>query len=72
MSTNLEYRERGERERERERERKKEKVGRQTSEAKLNEKKSYSEREKTNETFFWRNNMKFCSGDEKMRNASEK
>ena len=52
MSTNLEYRERGEREREREREKKKEKVGRQTSEAKLNEKKSYSEREKTNETFF--------------------
>ena len=57
---------------EKEKDREKEKVGRQTSEAKLNEKKSYSEKEKTNETFFWRNNMKFCSGDEKMRNASEK
>ena len=72
MSTNLEYRERGEREREREKKKRKSRATDQRSEAKLNEKKSYSEREKTNETFFWRNNMKFCSGDEKMRNASEK
>ena len=46
MSTNLEYRERGEREREREK-----RKSRATEET-LNEKKSYNEREKTNETFF--------------------
>ena len=46
---------------EKERDREKEKVGRQTSEAKLNEKKSYSEKEKTKETFFWRNNMNFVA-----------
>ena len=58
MSTNLEYRERGERDRE------KEKVGRQTSEEKLNEKKSYSEREKAKETL--EEQHEFCSGDKKM------
>ena len=55
---------------EKERDREKEKVGRHTSEEKLNEKKSYSEREETKETK--EEQHEFCSGDEKMRNASEK
>ena len=57
---------------EKERDREKEKLGRLTSEANFNEKKSYSEREKTKETFFLEEQHEFCSGDEKMRNASEK
>ena len=47
----------------------KEKVRRQASEAQRE--KSYSKKEKTKGTFFfWRSNTKFCSGGEKIRNAS--
>ena len=55
MSTNLEYKER-----------EKENVGRQASEAQR-EKKLERERKSKGDIFCWRNNMKFCSGGEKMR-----
>ena len=61
MSTNLEHRERENRG--------KEKVGRQASEAQR-EKELEREREYNGDIFCWRNNMKFCSSREKMRNAS--
>ena len=61
MSTNLEYRERKNREIE--------KVGRQTSEAQR-EKELERERKNKGDSFCWKNNMKFCSDGEKMRNAS--
>ena len=61
MSTNLEYREGGRQ--------RKEKVGRQASEAQR-EKELERERKNKEHTFCWRNNMEFCSGGEKMRNAS--
>ena len=47
----------------------KENVGRQASEAQR-EKEQERERKKKGDIFCWRNNMKFCSGGEKMRNAS--
>ena len=61
MSTNLEYRERKNRE--------KEKVGRQASEAQR-EKELEREGKSKGDFFCWRDNMKFFSGGEKMRNAS--
>ena len=61
MSTNLECRQRKNRE--------KEKVGRQASEAQR-EKELERERKSKGDFFCWRDNMKFCSGGEKMRNAS--
>ena len=61
MSTNLEYRERKNRE--------KEKVGRQASEAQR-EKELERERKNKGDSFCGRNNMKFCSDGEEMRNAS--
>ena len=62
MSTNLENRER-------ERQRKTEKVRRQASEAQR-EKELERDRKNKGGIFCWRNSMKFCSGGEKMRNAS--
>ena len=57
MPTNLEYRERESRAR-----------GQQ---AQRRRKRARAREKKTKETFFcWRNNMKFCSSGEKMRNAS--
>ena len=44
-------------------------VGRQANEAQR-EKEQERERKNKEEIFRWRNNMKFCSGGEKMRNAS--
>ena len=61
MSTNLEYRER--------KRQKKEKVGQQASEAQR-EKELEGDRKNKGDIFCWRNNMKFCSGGEKMRHAS--
>ena len=58
MPTNLEY---GERER-------RGKTGRQASEAQP-EKELERERKSKGNIFCWRNQMKFCSGGEKMRNA---
>ena len=58
---------------EQEKDREKEKVGGRP--AKLNEKKGDRDLEREikknkGDTFFcWKNNMKFCSGDDKMRNA---
>ena len=62
MSTNLEYRAR-------EIQGKREVGGRQ---AKLNETKRATEKKKTKEAFFFveRTTKKFCSGGDKMRNAS--
>ena len=54
---------------EKEKDREKEKVGRQASEAQR-EKELERERKNKKDTFCWRNNMEFCSGGEKMRNAS--
>ena len=50
----------------------KEKVRRQASEAQREKELERSERDRKNkgDIFCWRNNMKFCSGGEKMRNAS--
>ena len=65
MSINLEYRAR-------ERQRKKE-SGRQASEAQREKgRQGFRARDKkTKETYFcWKNNMKICSGADKMRNAS--
>ena len=45
------------------------KEGRQASEAQR-EKELERERKNKEDTFCWRNNMEFCSGGEKMRNAS--
>ena len=62
MSTNLEYRERESR--------------RQASEAqkekkKKNDRELERERENKGDIFFcWKNNMKFCTGGERIRNAS--
>ena len=61
MSTNLENRERKDRE--------KEKVRRQASEAQR-EKELERDRKNKGDIFCWRNNMRFCSSCEKMRNAS--
>ena len=52
-----------------EKDKEKENVGRQASEAQR-EKEQERERKNKEEIFRWRNNMKFCSGGEKMRNAS--
>ena len=49
--------------------REKEKVRWQASEAQR-EKELERERKNKGDIFCWRNNMKFCSGGEKMRNAS--
>ena len=49
--------------------REKEKVRRQASEARR-EKEPERDRKNKGDIFCWRNNMKFCSGGEKMRNAS--
>ena len=46
---------------EKEKDREKEKVGRQANEAQL-EKELERERKTKGDIFFWRNNMKFCSG----------
>ena len=54
---------------EKEKDRKKEKVGQQASEAQR-EKELERERKNKGDIFCWRNNMNFCSGGEKMRNAS--
>ena len=54
---------------EEEKDRKKEKVGQQASEAQR-EKELERERKNKGDIFCWRNNMNFCSGGEKMRNAS--
>ena len=62
ISTNLENRER-------ERQRKKEKVRRQASDAQQ-EKELERDSKNKGDIFCWRNNMKFCSGGAKMRNAS--
>ena len=54
----------------RERQRKRDqKVRRQASEAQR-EKELVRDRKNKGDIFCWRNNMKFCSGSEKMRNAS--
>ena len=53
---------------EKKKDREKQKVGRQASEAQR-EKELERER-KSKGDFCWRDNMKFCSGGEKMRNAS--
>ena len=60
MPTNLEYR--------KEKDREKEKVGQQASETQQ-EKELEWERKNKGDIFGWRNNMKFCSCGEKMRNA---
>ena len=54
---------------EKEKDREKEKVRRQASEAQR-EKELERDRKNKGDIFCWRNNMKFCSGGEKMRNAS--
>ena len=54
---------------EKEKDREKEKVRRQSSEAQR-EKELERERKNNGDIFCWRNNMKFCSSREKMRNAS--
>ena len=54
---------------EKEKDREKEKVRRQASEA-HREKELERDRKNKGDTFCWRNNMKFCSGGEKIRNAS--
>ena len=61
MSTNWEIGE--------EKDREKEKVRRQASEAQR-EKELERDRKNKGGIFCWRNSMKFCSGGEKMRNAS--
>ena len=53
---------------EKEKDREKEKVGRQASEAQR-EKELERERKSKGDFFCWRDNMKFFSGGEKMRNA---
>ena len=53
---------------EEEKDRKKEKVGQQASEAQR-EKELERERKNKGDIFCWRNNVKFCSGGEKMKNA---
>ena len=52
-----------------EKDREKEKVRRQASEARR-EKELERDRKNKGDIFCWRNNMKFCSGGEKVRNAS--
>ena len=54
---------------EKEKDREKEKARRQASEAQR-EKELERDRKNKGDIFCWRNNMKFCSGGEKMRNAS--
>ena len=54
---------------EKEKDREKEKVRRQASEAQ-GEKELERDRKDKGNIFCWRHNMKFCSGGEKMRNAS--
>ena len=54
---------------EKEKDREKEKVRRQASEAQR-EKELERDRKNKGGIFCWRNNMKFCSGSEKVRNAS--
>ena len=64
MSTNLEYRKRI-------KDREKEKVGREASKLNAGEKELERGGKKQRTHFIcWRNNVKFCSGGEKMRNAS--
>ena len=63
MSTNVEYRER-------KRQRKKENVGRHAIEAQREKEIEGEKKKKQRRHFSWRNNMKFCSGGEKMINAS--
>ena len=57
---------------EKEKDREKEKVRRQASEAQREKELERSERDRKNkgDIFCWRNNMKFCSSSEKIRNAS--
>ena len=54
---------------EKEKDREQEKVRRQASEAQR-EKEPERDRKNKGDIFCWRNNVKFCSGGEKMRNAS--
>ena len=54
---------------EKEKDREQKKVRRQASEAQR-EKELERDRKNKGDIFCWRNNMKFCSGGEKMRNAS--
>ena len=54
---------------EKKKDREKQKVGRQASEAQR-EKEVEREKKSKGDFFCWRDNMKFCSGGEKMRNAS--
>ena len=54
---------------EKKKDREKQKVGRQASEAQR-EKEVERERKSKGDFFCWMDNMKFCSGGEKMRNAS--
>ena len=54
---------------EKEKDKEKEKVGRQASEAQQ-EKELERDRKNKGYIFCWKNNIKFCSGGEKMRNAN--
>ena len=73
MSTSLEYRAR-ERQRKRESRRQaceaQREKGRQRSRARDKKKKTKTNNKNKGDIFCWKNNMKICSGGDKMRNAS--
>ena len=54
---------------EKEKDREKEKVGRQASEAQRGKDLERERKDKGETVFCWRNNLKFCTGGEKMRNG---